>query len=607
MIGFLGESIKNRFPYWSKVRTDPSSYGASLLDVLGSSLEEVRTNAIRAKEQRKAFSEEPIFENSHIQIINLLDDAAFNNAEQLKLANPTISVTGDNISVTRVSSLESLSKSFPTRLELVEEKDFTNSIYEGNGTSDIEEYFGEKGIHIYINIDGEGNFETRDSLAYFDEKYYIVLRGEDIAGNEIEEYIPIKDETVYRSANRFKRLKPIKRNIIHNIRGGDSVEQIGFDSSFKVLKLPFFTSKEEVISMLSMEGDKRSPEDGFIQDNNLFVKLEEENGINYLNYYLVPFSEGKYYRNSNRGSEEHFLINSQVITDTSNENLSTMDFCYDKVRNTLDIIDDKGVIRSFPIGKNAFERTALYKTKRNNLEIEPSDYRPKFGDTIKMYVNNYKESMALNKVVIAREKPEDKSVFNTYEERFANLEFLQADKTWSSNSIYFWENNPVIQESNATNWNVVNFDNEITQKGQWDFYTFEVMGEFEILCNQYNSGVATIEDLNVFLKRDYKKMNNDVLISTTSVICDSNFDISSIDTQLFVTTDTNLRFGIHRDHNDNLIYIYKETDAETKLYKYKELIDVFVYDNANKILGLKEKYTNVSIDYNGLVIEASYD
>ena len=109
MIGFLGESIKNRFPYWSKVRTDPSSYGASLLDILGSSLEEVRTNAIRAKEQRKAFSEEPIFENSHIQIINLLDDAAFNNAEQLKLANPTITVSGDNINVTRVSNLENLS------------------------------------------------------------------------------------------------------------------------------------------------------------------------------------------------------------------------------------------------------------------------------------------------------------------------------------------------------------------------------------------------------------------------------------------------------------------------------------------------------------------
>ena len=51
MIGFLGESIKNKFPYWSKVRTDPSSYGASLLDILGSSLEEVRTNGIRAKEK----------------------------------------------------------------------------------------------------------------------------------------------------------------------------------------------------------------------------------------------------------------------------------------------------------------------------------------------------------------------------------------------------------------------------------------------------------------------------------------------------------------------------------------------------------------------------
>ena len=605
MIGFLGESIKNRFPYWSKIRSDASSYGASLLDIIGDSLEEIRISTIRGKEQRKAFSEEPIFENSHIQLISLLDDAAFNNSEQLNVSESNISVSADGVGLSRIFFLEDLAKHPVTRLQLVEDKQFINLVYEGNSFSNTKMYFGEKGSHLFITIDGEGVFEREDSKAFFDENYYIVIRGEDITGRDIEEYIQVTDEKEYRTFNRFKRIKPVTKNLVENIQGGPSIEPIGFISDFKVTKLPFLSESKEIECLLSMEGAKTSVEEGFINDNKLLVKIETVNGNKVLNYYLVPFSEAKFYRTEDSGSEKHFLVNTQRLVDFEENPINISDFCYDKVRNKIDVIDTSGVIYSFNIGKKVFERTGLFKTKRNNLEVEISNQRAYLGEEITLYVNNYKESLNINNVIIAREKPSARSEFNTFEERVTNLEFLQENKTWSSDSIYLWPSSIKLNDENPTNWNIVTTTTTVDEYGQWDFYAFEVNSELEVKAEQYNNGLISIEDLNVYLKADYRKDENEIFVCTSSMFCESNAAINRIDTELLV--EENTVFGLHRDGNENLLYVFRQDSSGEKVFKYKEILDVFLFDRQNKIVGLKEKYNLVTIEYNGLVIEASYD
>ena len=89
------------------------------------------------------------------------------------------------------------------------------------------------------------------------------------------------------------------------------------------------------------------------------------------------------------------------------------------------------------------------------------------------------------------------------------------------------------------------------------------------------------------------------------MFCESYAAVNRINTELFV--EENTVFGLHRDGNENLLYVYRQDSSGEKVFKYKEILDVFLFDRQNKIVGLKEKYNLVTIEYNGLVIEASYD
>ena len=59
-MSFLGKSITNRFPEWSKIKKDESSAGSIIFDIIGERLEESRKTGLNYEEQKKVLEDFPL-------------------------------------------------------------------------------------------------------------------------------------------------------------------------------------------------------------------------------------------------------------------------------------------------------------------------------------------------------------------------------------------------------------------------------------------------------------------------------------------------------------------------------------------------------------------
>ena len=66
----IGQSIRNNFPLWSKIRRDDSSVGAIIFEGIGSEIESLRTSILSGEEQTKVFSPNPVYEPGNLFIFS---------------------------------------------------------------------------------------------------------------------------------------------------------------------------------------------------------------------------------------------------------------------------------------------------------------------------------------------------------------------------------------------------------------------------------------------------------------------------------------------------------------------------------------------------------
>ena len=70
-MSFLGKSITNRFPEWSKIKKDESSIGSIIFDIIGERIEESRKTGLNYEEQKRVLEDFPLLTYSNSYKITL--------------------------------------------------------------------------------------------------------------------------------------------------------------------------------------------------------------------------------------------------------------------------------------------------------------------------------------------------------------------------------------------------------------------------------------------------------------------------------------------------------------------------------------------------------
>lgn len=58
-MSYFGRNLRNKFPLWSKIRSDDSSFGATALDAIGKSLEDERIGIFQAQDSFRCLEAKP--------------------------------------------------------------------------------------------------------------------------------------------------------------------------------------------------------------------------------------------------------------------------------------------------------------------------------------------------------------------------------------------------------------------------------------------------------------------------------------------------------------------------------------------------------------------
>ena len=118
----IGQSIRNNFPLWSKIRRDDSSVGAILFDNIGKFLEESRFDMIKKEYQSNVLSLNPVCEPESMFIFSLAESSAYNAFKDENKTYEFLLAKGikDGIEydLENVYSYSSLSLALPTRIEV---------------------------------------------------------------------------------------------------------------------------------------------------------------------------------------------------------------------------------------------------------------------------------------------------------------------------------------------------------------------------------------------------------------------------------------------------------------------------------------------------------
>lgn len=506
MRSFYGQYGRNKFPIYSRVRTDDNSVGARLFDEMGNALQNSLTDAIKSKKQLKALEDLPVFEFGEVYRANL-----FSNDKYLEFLNAYNLSSNKSFFIEVKDSLDNEligldfdyhNQSIPTSFELeLKKSNVLNSRIELIDTLDkifsMDKHLGEEGHHIWIYIPKEYmdlneekkgiTFDSSETTYRFksnniEGNYFVVIRGIDIADNYIEESIRIDTDTLYRTKTKFKYICDVVKDIDRNIVGGPAFERIGFESRIKCWIYP----KEldyipfdyfELVSPYSKRingANQLTENEVFNFYSKMYLKLnyDEENDINYLGYYFCGLSNLTLNQSEKfTESELMVLMFEQKMDYDKTEGEKLVRVWPDYKINKLVAVSNLGNLYYFEVGKNEFNSPLLPRTKNTTLELESISQHEKFGNEIDLKIFNRNYGYEIDNLIIIRNKPSNRNVASDLV-----FEFLQADYTWS-NSLFIHERDVrSLAPNRLEDLKLESFLQSIripvtlNEEGQWDFY-----------------------------------------------------------------------------------------------------------------------------------------
>ena len=625
-MSFLGQSIRNNFPLWSKIRKDDSSIGAITFDVFGEHFEEIRVEILRRSEQEQVMRGKSVFEPGFLYTFYLNESLEFSlyqdENREFKSLSATATKGAEEYELRSLFSYSDLCKSYPTRyeVELVTEEDhyLLTTVEKSNvdfAREKTEEFFFEKYPgRIYINVFDSEEYEISTYNENMSDNKYVVLRGKNIFNKRVEEKITIENDLFYESKNIFKSLENLEEDSEKNIAGGSSISCYGFDGTVEILKYPLQPQKKVFpFKILIKKNDDLNYKESLEENIGYFsLKNNEESESTYtkLQYIFHSYEFAKDYLNARTNVGKDFFEQILLEQNILNENLEEVfveDFTFDYLRNKLVTIDASGKVSWYEVKPNHFFRPEIERTKRTNITFESEKQRVSLNETLQMYFSLERAKGTISQVLIARKSPSQKrEVVDANQEliRDFNFDYLQEDLTWSRDKNFFRgrdDDDVYLAFEGKT------VESTFEEYGQYDFYIFSFASNFEktgALQSFINGDITETEFkgiLNAALEDEYQES---ILIDTYSVICESLIPEITIETELnslLVANGEepeNFSFGIFFDNPENDLFVLAASDSKSYLYKIKQYRDYIIFDYGSGSGAVLEEYDSVNLNIN---------
>lgn len=582
---FLDKSIKNRFPLWHEARRNDASNISKFIEEISKGFTEYRNLIWKTKSQMSVLSDMPTGEVGHFWIVDLLENESYRKRLQANDYIPNLKVVWNNKELEGINSYYEIPMLMPDRIEtkLVKKYLSTEIGIVSEKLNNIEHDFINESYNIYFDIKNIDYYDNTESEESFDFKYTITIRGYDICDFPIEETIQIKDLSVYKTLNKFKKICSLSKEPKENIVGGKSIEINGLKGEIEV---SFFPKNNERTfeNLLSIIKNDKIRDGDSLKENNAFLSIENNNYGSFLNWTHRYYEEGSYYRYFTKENVNDFeeIVNSYAFVSKNREALNILCWDYNLINERFITVDDQNVLRIHSLPEENFSENLLPKTKKTNLVLEIENQKVKLGEEVELHVFLENQVGEVDSFFIIKENEEEKGL---------SLEaplFLQEDKVSWGEKIHLFKGENRLD----------GFENVFSSKFT---YKVDALGEHKISIVSFGKEIEILKLLReeslseiVFLTelKNYLENENqeDVYVYNYGLMAGYMRTEKSFNLPEEWQIKNILFQGV-----ENFLYVCVVKENEEEIYKVRFINDRFIYDPSLHKLGFLEEYDSLEI------------
>lgn len=533
----LTQRLANKFPIFTKVRSDPSSLGYRLLSTWGEYFDYAYADDRRQLEDTKLLRHGLSLGRVY-QVYLEEEDALDYTIDAGGLTTwvyPTVVGTADSVEYTcdRVDNLEDLLWSVPDRFTESEWAGINNlTIYTDNRSGTIVNNDIEYPDNLLLVVTGSLDYKKKTRLRNVKAsgQHAVVIKGRDINGDAFTEYVYVQDDGPYRTRNAISEITEV---IPEGFDGDISISVLGGQTH---LVDPFRIC-------VTVEGEG---------PGNLRMS-SQVSGSTYarLFYYTNILNRGEDYRDGSvevvpneQEAWEQYLVSA---TDTA---YTPIDMAINPNSTRLYVLDSTGGVHLYEHKPTVFDPPSLEDTVTKTTYVEVLPVKPwaRIDETMQVFTRHARVRYVIRGVQVKRISPS------------AVVEYLQANKTWSA-SVYEFPGREVLHGLPEESWDDLAFTSLFDEFGQWEFY------------------VTTRTDI-------------DTTVSYTGVMVDKLQALRSIDTG--VTNPIRCFFA----HDDRFVVLSSDAgpiDEANSRYAFDEHADLYLADERANVLYLREEYEQVEV------------
>lgn len=532
-MSFRTQRLANAFPLWSKLRSDPSSFGHRFLDTFASVIAEQSITNVKLSMDNHLLK--PYLGIGYLYSVVLSDDDAFPQAETslgvLQYSYPTVVGTVDSVDYTldRYEDLFEMLSAAPDRVSLVESRPYT-SLFCWQSSSPY--VFSDPPWPERLSIEVSGStFFSKPSKVYdreYSGMHAVHVFGTDQNDISISELVEVRDDGVYRTRNIFKTVEDI------------SIE--GFDGSVSVRWFPEALSQEPDPYRIAVFDDF---------EGQLLLSLSSQ-VVDSVTYSYVVYSSNRlkngndYRRPQIESPGNNEVLAETVLLDSSGSPYVAVDLAINHQSSKLYVLDDSGFVHVYDHELSPFSvfSSTESETMSTYIELTPLRHRAKFGDSEYLYTDFKRNRLNISSIQIKRRAPD------------GTVEYLQADRsTWAAGAASI--SAPVLTglTTPEASWQDFRFSTTYNQVGQWEY----------VLTTK------TAVDTTVYV----------TAVMASSMAAESSVDMS-------VSTPAGLSFSQEG---------YISISDGSEVHFYEEFVDGWIADTRLGQILMRSDYTSVEVTY----------
>lgn len=423
-MSFLTQRLANRFPLWTKIRKDTSSFGQRLLRTFAEGIEEQRIT-----QQMMEYESYNRLARSFLWTI-LLDtewprESMTNNFSKFS----TATVTGDSLPLTEVTSLVDLVNAPPQRLSLLQERDSGDPlIWTSTDPTTINLPLTYEHVYVVVEDSTYYSNKTIRTDRATSGLHTVHITGVDEDWNQISEVITITDDGTYCSRYPYLRITEISYE--------------GFDGTISLFcgqpNLSPLKDKYRTLVFTDIEGSLEYT----IESNKLVLQTSR-------------LKQGAEYRNPdvNLIDNKEVLLKAQLLTDTDTV-VAIQSIAISPQNLLLYVYSVTGWIYVYEPDLPEFLPLSIEDTLTTYIELHPLQPYVALNDTEYIWTRFVRPRYQISSVEIKRVAPDN------------TVSYLQADHTWTSSQTSIpGTGSLTIKDS----WQDFKFSTEYDQRGQWNY------------------------------------------------------------------------------------------------------------------------------------------